>query len=163
MVAMIPAAAFAFPLVALFVFAFAGDRVPGGSRAGRAGFSMRNLVVIVGDREMDEACRMQRRRLKPIVGQLREAGAGVVEIYGRDIVRLNGVNAPWLDAELLRAVIGAEDGFRVVRFDRYGRQSIASARPLAMNDLLAGPSAFETVATSTIRPANEAFPALAAA
>ena len=127
------------------------------SREVKSGFSMRHMVVLVGDRENDDICRAQRRRLKPVVDALRAEGASIAEVYGDATPRVNGVAVEWLDGELLRAVIGAEDGFRLVYFDKFGRQTVDAARPVAAGTLVAQP-AFQPV-----RSANDEFAAAQAA
>lgn len=99
-------------------------------------FSPSNTLFIIGPAPNHQACRMQRRLLKPAIPSFIREDITVMEVYGDDRPRKNGEPMSWLDPSLLRHALGAEDGFFVVYVGDKGRTLFRSQAPMVTKDIL---------------------------
>ncbi len=99
-------------------------------------FSPKNTLFIIGPSANHQACRMQRRLLKPAIPALIREDVIVIEVYGSDTPRKNGEPIDWLDPALLRHAIAAEDGFNLIYVDPAGKTRFRSEAPMVTGDIL---------------------------
>ena len=99
-------------------------------------FSPRNTLFIIGPTVNHQACRLQRRLLKPAIPALIREDVTVIEIYGDDKPRKNGEYIDWLDTALLRHALDAENGFYVVYVDDAGKTRFRREAPTVTADIL---------------------------
>ncbi len=100
-------------------------------------FSPRNTLFIIGPTANHNACRMQRRLLKPAIAALISEDVSVIEVYGQNRPTKNGEEMDWLDASLLRHAMDAEDGFFVIYVDAEGKTMFRSEAPMLARDIVA--------------------------
>jgi hypothetical protein len=100
-------------------------------------FSPRKTLFIIGPTANHNACRMQRRLLKPALATLIRDDVSIFEVYGQNRPRKNGEPMDWLDASLLRHAMDAEDGFFVIYIDDAGKAVFRSEAPMLARDILA--------------------------
>ena len=100
-------------------------------------FSPRNTLFMIGPTANHNACRMQRRLLKPAIAALIRADVSVIEVYGQNRPTKNGEEMDWLDAALLRHAMDAEEGFFVVYVDAEGKTMFRSEAPMLARDIIA--------------------------
>ena len=99
-------------------------------------FSPRNTLFIIGPSANHQACRMQRRLLKPAIAALIREDVSVMEVYGDATPRQNGDPIDWLDPALLRHALHAEDGFYIIYVDDSGKTLFRSEAPMVTADIL---------------------------
>ncbi len=99
-------------------------------------FSPRSTLFIIGPAANHQACRMQRRLLKPAIPALIREDVSVIEVYGEKQPRKNGEPIDWLDPSLLRHALDAEQGFFVVYVDDAGKTRFRSEAPMVTSDIL---------------------------
>lgn len=99
-------------------------------------FSPRSTLFIIGPAANHQACRMQRRLLKPAIPALIREDVSVIEVYGECQPRKNGEPIDWLDTSLLRHALDAEQGFYVVYVDDAGKTRFRSEAPMVTTDIL---------------------------
>lgn len=99
-------------------------------------FSPRNTLFIIGPSANHNACRMQRRLLKPAIAALIREDVSVIEVYGQSRPTKNGEQMDWLDASLLRHAMNAEEGFFVVYVDHEGKTLFRSEAPMLARDII---------------------------
>lgn len=99
-------------------------------------FTPKNTIFIVGPAANHQACRMQRRLLKPAIPVLIRDDVVVMEIYGEDTPRKNGEPLDWLDPALLRHAIAAGPGFNIIYVDPDGKTQFRSEAPMLTADIL---------------------------
>lgn len=99
-------------------------------------FSPKNSLFLVGPSANHQACRMQRRLLKPAVPALIREDVAVIELYGDDTPRKNGEPLDWLDPALLRHAIAADNGFNLIYVDPDGKTRFRSEAPMVTSDIL---------------------------
>ncbi len=99
-------------------------------------FSPRNTLFIIGPTANHNACRMQRRLLKPAIAALIREDVSVIEVYGLARPTRNGEDMDWLDASLLRHAMDAEEGFFVVYVDQDGKTQFRSEAPMLARDII---------------------------
>ena len=99
-------------------------------------FSPRNTLFIIGPSANHNACRMQRRLLKPAIAALIREDVSVIEVYGQARPTKNGEQMDWLDASLLRHAMNAEEGFFVVYVDHEGKTLFRSEAPMLARDII---------------------------
>lgn len=99
-------------------------------------FSPRNTLFIIGPAANHQACRIQRRLLKPAIPALIREDVVVIELYGADTPRKNGEPIDWLDPDLLRHAIAAEEGFNLIYVDEDGKTAFRSEAPMVTADIL---------------------------
>jgi hypothetical protein len=100
-------------------------------------FSPKNTLFIIGPTGNHNACRMQRRLLKPAIAALISADVSVIEVYGQNRPTKNGEEMDWLDASLLRHAMDAEEGFFVIYVDGEGKTMFRSEAPMLARDIIA--------------------------
>ncbi len=99
-------------------------------------FSPKNTLFIIGPSPNHNACRLQRRLLKPAIAALISEDVAVIEVYGDMRPTKNGEKMEWLDASLLRHAMNAEDGFYVVYVDQDGKTGFRSEAPMLARDII---------------------------
>lgn len=99
-------------------------------------FSPRNTLFIIGPTANHNACRMQRRLLKPAIAALIREDVSVIEVYGQSRPTRNGDAMDWLDASLLRHAMDAEEGFYVIYVDEEGKTLFRSEAPMLARDII---------------------------
>ncbi len=99
-------------------------------------FTPKNTLFIVGPAANHQACRMQRRLLKPAIPALIRDDVVVMELYGDDTPRKNGEPLDWLDPALLRHAIAAGAGFNIIYVDPDGKTQFRSEAPMLTADIL---------------------------
>ena len=99
-------------------------------------FSPRNTLFIIGPTANHNACRMQRRLLKPAIAALIREDVSVIEVYGQMRPTMNGEPLDWLDASLMRHAMDAEDGFFVIYVDADGKTIFRSEAPMLARDIV---------------------------
>lgn len=99
-------------------------------------FSPKNTLFIIGPTANHNACRMQRRLLKPAIAALIREDVSVIEVYGQTRPTKNGEKMDWLDASLLRHAMNAEDGFYVIYVDAEGKTVFRSEAPMLARDII---------------------------
>jgi len=99
-------------------------------------FSPRNTLFIIGPTANHNACRMQRRLLKPAIAALIREDVSVIEVYGQTQPTKNGEPIDWLDASLMRHAMDAEDGFYVIYVDDDGKTIFRSEAPMLARDII---------------------------
>lgn len=99
-------------------------------------FSPRSTLFIIGPAANHQACRMQRRLLKPAIPALIREDVSVIEVYGEGKPRKNGEPIDWLDSSLLRHALDAERGFFVVYVDDTGKTRFRREAPMVTTDIL---------------------------
>ena len=99
-------------------------------------FSPKNTLFIIGPAANHQACRMQRRLLKPAIPALIREDVVVIELYGSDRPRKNGEPLDWLDPALLRHAIAAETGFNLIYVDPDGKTLFRSEAPMVTGEIL---------------------------
>jgi hypothetical protein len=100
-------------------------------------FSPRNTLFIIGPSANHNACRLQRRLLRPAIAALIRADIAVIEVYGQNRPTRNGEEMDWLDAALLRHAMDAETGFFVLYVDGEGKTKFRSEAPMLARDIVA--------------------------
>lgn len=100
-------------------------------------FSPKNTLFVIGPSANHNACRMQRRLLKPAIAALISADVSVIEVYGQNRPTKNGEDMDWLDASLLRHAMDAEEGFFVIYVDAEGKTMFRSEAPMLARDVVA--------------------------
>lgn len=100
-------------------------------------FSPKNTLFIIGPTANHNACRMQRRLLKPAIAALIREDVSVIEVYGQNRPTKNGETMDWLDASLLRHAMDAEEGFFVIYVDADGKTVFRSEAPMLARDVVA--------------------------
>lgn len=100
-------------------------------------FSPKNTLFIIGPVANHNACRMQRRLLRPALAALIGADVSVIEVYGLARPTKNGEPMEWLDASLLRHAMDAEEGFFVIFVDAEGKTIFRSEAPMLARDIIA--------------------------
>lgn len=100
-------------------------------------FSPRKTLFIIGPTANHNACRMQRRLLKPAIATLIRDDVSVIEVYGETRPTKNGEKMEWLDASLLRHAMNAEEGFFVIYVDDDGITVFRSEAPMIARDIVA--------------------------
>lgn len=99
-------------------------------------FSPKNTLFIIGPSANHQACKIQRRLLKPAIPALIREDVVVIELYGLDTPRKNGEPIAWLDPALLRHALTAEEGFYVIYVDPEGKTRFRSEAPMVTADIL---------------------------
>ena len=99
-------------------------------------FSPRNTLFIIGPTANHNACRLQRRLLKPAIAALISEDVSVIEVYGLTQPTKNGEPIDWLDASLMRHAMDAEDGFYVIYVDDDGKTIFRSEAPMLARDII---------------------------
>ncbi|HBS32638.1 MAG TPA: hypothetical protein DEA40_13000 [Parvularcula sp.] len=99
-------------------------------------FSPKNTLFIIGPTANHNACRMQRRLLKPAIAALIREDVSVIEVYGLTRPTKNGEQMEWLDASLLRHAMDAEEGFFVIFVDAEGKTLFRSEAPMLARDII---------------------------
>lgn len=99
-------------------------------------FSPKNTLFIIGPSSNHQACKLQRRLLKPAIPALIREDVVVIELYGLDIPRKNGEPIDWLDPSLLRHALAADDGFFVIYVDPYGKTAFRNEAPMVTSEIL---------------------------
>ncbi|OFX01557.1 MAG: hypothetical protein A3E78_08920 [Alphaproteobacteria bacterium RIFCSPHIGHO2_12_FULL_63_12] len=99
-------------------------------------FSPRNTLFIIGPTANHNACRMQRRLLKPAIAALIREDVSVIEVYGQARPTKNGEQMEWLDASLLRHAMNADEGFFVIYVDADGKSLFRSEAPMLARDII---------------------------
>lgn len=99
-------------------------------------FSPKNTLFIIGPTANHNACRMQRRLLKPAIAALIREDVSVIEVYGLNRPTKNGEQMEWLDASLLRHAMDAEEGFFVIFVDADGKTLFRSEAPMLARDII---------------------------
>ena len=99
-------------------------------------FTPKNTLFIVGPAANHQACRMQRRLLKPAIPALIRDDVIVMELYGEDTPRKNGEPLEWLDPALLRHAIAASPGFNIIYVDPDGKTQFRGEAPMLTADIL---------------------------
>ncbi|MEM9169027.1 MAG: hypothetical protein AAGC56_05190 [Pseudomonadota bacterium] len=99
-------------------------------------YSPKRTIFLFGPDEDHAACRLQRRLLKPALAALIREDVAVIEAYGAEPPRRNGVVMRWLDADVLRHGYDVADGFKVVYVNDRGRVAYASDAPVVGADLV---------------------------
>ncbi len=99
-------------------------------------FSPKNTLFIIGPTANHNACRMQRRLLKPALAALIREDVSVIEVYGQTRPTKNGETMEWLDASLLRHAMDAEEGFYVIFVDADGKAVFRSEAPMLARDII---------------------------
>jgi hypothetical protein len=99
-------------------------------------FSPKNTLFIIGPTANHNACRMQRRLLKPAIAALIREDVSVIEVYGQTRPTKNGEEMDWLDASLLRHAMDAEEGFFVIYVDDDGKTLFRSEAPMLARDIV---------------------------
>ncbi len=99
-------------------------------------FSPKNALFIIGPTANHNACRMQRRLLKPAIAALIREDVSVIEVYGLSRPTKNGEKMEWLDASLLRHAMNAEAGFFVIYVDADGKTLFRSEAPMLARDII---------------------------
>ena len=99
-------------------------------------FSPKNTLFIIGPSTNHQACKMQRRLLKPAIPALIREDVVVIELYGLETPRKNGEPISWLDPSLLRHALAAEEGFYVIYVDPEGKTAFRSEAPMVTADIL---------------------------
>lgn len=107
-------------------------------------FSPKKTLFVIGPSPNHNACRLQRRLLKPALAALIREDVSVIEVYGQNRPTRNGEDMDWLDSALLRHAMDAEEGFFVIYVDAEGKTMFRSEAPMLARDLIAraqlGPS-----------------------
>ncbi len=99
-------------------------------------FSPKKTLFIIGPTANHNACRMQRRLLKPAIAALIREDVSVIEVYGLNRPTKNGEQMEWLDASLLRHAMDAEEGFFVIFVDADGKTVFRSEAPMLARDII---------------------------
>ncbi len=99
-------------------------------------FSPKNTIFIIGPTANHNACRMQRRLLKPAIAALIREDVSVIEVYGQTRPTKNGEPMDWLDASLLRHAMNADEGFYVIYVDAGGKTLFRSEAPMLARDII---------------------------
>ncbi|HNR75546.1 MAG TPA: hypothetical protein PKM48_00315 [Parvularculaceae bacterium] len=99
-------------------------------------FSPKNTLFIIGPTANHNACRMQRRLLKPAIAALIRKDVSVIEVYGQSQPTKNGEPIDWLDASLMRHAMDAEEGFFVIYVDDDGKTIFRSEAPMLARDII---------------------------
>ncbi len=99
-------------------------------------FTPKNTLFIVGPAANHQACRMQRRLLKPAIPALIRDDVIVMELYGEETPRKNGEPLDWLDPALLRHAIAAGPGFNIIYVDPDGKTQFRGEAPMLTADIL---------------------------
>ena len=99
-------------------------------------FSPKNTLFIIGPAANTQACRMQRRLLKPSLASLIREDVHIIELYGDGAPKKNGETVDWLDPALLRHAMDVQDGFATIYVDDDGKTQLRSDAPVVMADVL---------------------------
>ncbi|WP_306251007.1 hypothetical protein [Parvularcula sp. IMCC14364] len=102
----------------------------------RPEFSLSRSLMLIGPDMDDPVCREQRRELRRILNPLLEAEFKIIEIYGDLAPAENGEAYDWLDNQLLRKTLNAEEGFHLIHVNREGKTSFHSGRAISAEALL---------------------------
>ena len=99
-------------------------------------FSPKNTLFVIGPAANTQACRMQRRLLKPGLPALISNDVHIIELYGDGAPKKNGETVDWLDPALLRHAMDVQDGFATIFVDEDGKTRLRSDAPVVMADVL---------------------------
>ncbi|MCI5044187.1 MAG: hypothetical protein MRY72_05765 [Aquisalinus sp.] len=102
----------------------------------RPEFTLSRSLLLIGPDMDDPTCREQRRELRRILNPLLEAEFKIIEIYGDLAPAENGEPYDWLDNQLLRKTLNAEEDFHLIHVNREGKTSFHSGRPISAEALL---------------------------
>ncbi|MCI5047633.1 MAG: hypothetical protein MRY59_09025 [Aquisalinus sp.] len=102
----------------------------------RPEFTLSRSLLLIGPDMDDPVCREQRRELRRILNPLLEAEFKIIEIYGDLAPAENGEAYDWLDNQLLRKTLNAEEDFHLIHVNREGKTSFHSGRPITAEALL---------------------------
>jgi hypothetical protein len=96
----------------------------------QANFNPARCLFLIGPEKNDPDCTDQRRAMKPLLQTMLDHDLSIVEIYGDRPPSQNGRAIEWLDTEILRQTMNAENGFHLVYVNDQGRASFHSIDPL---------------------------------
>ena len=99
-------------------------------------FSPKKTLFIIGPSEDHNACKMQRRLVKPALAALIRDDVSVMEVYGDETPTKNGEPLDWLDPALLRHAMDAENGFLAIFVNADGKTIFRSEAPVPTADIL---------------------------
>lgn len=97
----------------------------------QANFNPARCLFLIGPEKNDPDCTDQRRAMKPLLQTMLDHDLSIVEIYGDRPPSRNGRVIEWLDTEILRQTMNAENGFHLVYVNDQGRASFHSIDPLS--------------------------------
>ena len=99
-------------------------------------FTLAHSLLLIGPKMNDKLCAQQRAELRRILQPVLDANYNIIEIYGENAPTENGAPYEWLDSQLLKRTLNAEDGFHMIHVNDSGRTGFHSGRPVVAEALL---------------------------